>query len=159
MAWVNLNTIYATKSEVDSKVPNTRTINGKALSSNITLGASDIKLSDNTTLQSAWDYISPTTPTQIEGDGYTVHKVGRIVFVTICISTSIEDAWGQKSIVTLPSNYEPINECICALAVQGGYDNSVIAIITHSCDIVVQGKGTGWRSGWVFGSFAYISVA
>lgn len=60
MAWVNLNTIYATKSEVNSKVPNTRTINGKALSSNVTLGASDIKLSDNTTLQSAWDSISPT---------------------------------------------------------------------------------------------------
>lgn len=59
MAWVNLNTIYATKSEVNSKVPNTRTINGKALSSNVTLGASDIKLSDNTTLQSAWDSISP----------------------------------------------------------------------------------------------------
>lgn len=60
MAWVNLNTIYATKSEVNSKVPNTRTINGKALSSNVTLGASDIKLSDDTTLQSAWDSISPT---------------------------------------------------------------------------------------------------
>lgn len=60
MAWVNLNTIYATKSEVDSKVPNTRTINGKELSSNVTLGASDIKLSDDTTLQSAWDSISPT---------------------------------------------------------------------------------------------------
>ena len=58
MAWVNLNTIYATKSEVNSKVPNTRTINGKALSSNVTLGASDIKLSDDTTLQSAWDSIS-----------------------------------------------------------------------------------------------------
>lgn len=60
MAWVNLNTIYATKSEVNSKVPNTRTINGKALSSNVTLGASDIKLSNNTTLQSAWDSISST---------------------------------------------------------------------------------------------------
>lgn len=58
MAWVDLNTIYATKSEVNSKVPNTRTINGKALSSNVTLGASDIKLSDDTTLQSAWGSIS-----------------------------------------------------------------------------------------------------
>lgn len=159
MAWVNLNTIYATKSEVNSKVPNTRTINGKALSSNVTLGASDIKLSDNTTLQSAWDSISPTTPTLITGDGYAVHKVGRIVLVTISIDTSIGDAWGQKSIATLPSNYEPIKEPSCVLALQGGYDSSVIARITHSGDIVVQGKGTGWRSGWVFGSFAYISIA
>lgn len=64
MAWVNLNTIYATKSEVNSKVPNTRTINGKALSSNVTLGASDIKLSDDTTLQSAWDSISQLLSTK-----------------------------------------------------------------------------------------------
>lgn len=69
MAWVNLNTIYATKSEVNSKVPNTRTINGKALSSNVTLGASDIKLSDDTTLQSAWDSIS-----QLEDDLKTLTK-------------------------------------------------------------------------------------
>lgn len=103
--------------------------------------------------------ISPTTPTLITGDGYAVHKVGRIVLVTISMSTSIGDAWSQKSIVTLPSNYEPIKEYSCALAVQGGYDSSVIARITHSCNIVVQGKGTGWRSGWVFGSFAYISIA
>ena len=159
MAWVNLNTIYATKSEVNSKVPNTRTINGKALSSNVTLGASDIKLSDDTTLQSAWDSISPTTPTLITGDGYAVHKVRRIVIVTISMNTSIEDAWGLKSIATLPSNYKPIKEHSCALAVQGGYDSSVIAKITYNCDIVVQGKATGWRSGWVFGSFAYISIA
>lgn len=68
MAWVNLNTIYATKSEVNSKVPNTRTINGKALSSNVTLGASDIKLSDDTTLQSAWDSISRVRYT-LKSDG------------------------------------------------------------------------------------------
>ena len=49
MAWVNLNKLY---------VPTSRTINGKALSSNVTLGASDIKLSNDTTLQSAWDSIS-----------------------------------------------------------------------------------------------------
>lgn len=159
MAWVNLNTIYATKSEVNSKVPNTRTINGKALSSNVTLGASDIKLSDDTTLQSAWDSISPTTPLLITGDGYAVHKVGRIVLVTISLNTSIGGAWSQKSIATLPSNYEPIKECNCALAVQGGYDSSVIAKITHNCNIVIQGKGTGWLSGWVFGSFTYISIA
>lgn len=159
MAWVNLNTIYATKSEVNSKVPNTRTINGKALSSNVTLGASDIKLSDDTTLQSAWDSISPTTPTLIAGDGYFAHKVGRIVLVTIGLNTSIGDAWGQKSIATLPGNYEPVKEYTCALAVQGGYDSSVTAKITHGCDIIVQGKGTEWRSGWVFGSLAYISIA
>ena len=58
MSWVNLNDLYATKTELATKVPTSRTINGKALSSNVTLGASDIKLSDNTTLQSAWDSIS-----------------------------------------------------------------------------------------------------
>lgn len=61
MSWVNLNDLYATKSELATKVPTSRTINGKALSSNVTLAASDIKLSDSTTLQSAWDSISPTT--------------------------------------------------------------------------------------------------
>lgn len=75
MAWVNLNTIYATKSEVNSKVPNTRTINGKALSSNVTLGASDIKLSDDTTLQSAWDSISRVRYTLKSGSSSSVIKL------------------------------------------------------------------------------------
>lgn len=44
----------AYKNKVDAAVPNTRTVNGKALSSNITLSAADVKaLPDTTTIPTA----------------------------------------------------------------------------------------------------------
>lgn len=96
MAWVNLNTIYATKSEVNSKVPNTRTINGKALSSNVTLGASDIKLSDDTTLQSAWDSISKVEYFASESNTFNVTpKISGIVEVE-CVVHSTFGAWANN---------------------------------------------------------------
>lgn len=103
MAWVNLNTIYATKSEVNSKVPNTRTINGKALSSNVTLGASDIKLSDDTTLQSAWDSISQANRTTL-CNGITYEVYGRLVIVHAYNITLSGDS---RKVGTMPSGLCP----------------------------------------------------
>lgn len=103
MAWVNLNTIYATKSEVNSKVPNTRTINGKALSSNVTLGASDIKLSDDTTLQSAWDSISQANRTTL-CNGITYEVYGKLVIVNAYNITLSGDS---RKVGTMPSGLRP----------------------------------------------------
>ena len=103
MPWVNLNTIYATKSEVDSKVPNTRTINGKALSSNVTLGASDIKLSDDTTLQSAWDSISQANRTTL-CKGVTYEVYGKLVIVHAYNITLSGDL---RKVGTMPSSLCP----------------------------------------------------
>lgn len=124
MAWVNLNTIYATKSEVNSKVPNTRTINGKELSSNVTLGASDIKLSDDTTLQSAWDSISQATGwTYLVGSypasltaGYVRYRVNRFS-VELDIDYPLADASDKKISKLIPANlcpYETYWFAICA---------------------------------------------
>ena len=45
-----INTKFTSvQSDIDSKVPNTRTVNGKALSTNITLSASDVQALPNTT--------------------------------------------------------------------------------------------------------------
>ena len=45
-----INTKFTSvQSDIDSKVPNTRTVNGKALSTNITLSASDVHALPNTT--------------------------------------------------------------------------------------------------------------
>lgn len=103
MAWVNLNTIYATKSEVNSKVPNTRTINGKALSSNVTLGASDIKLSDDTTLQSAWDSISQANRTTL-CNGVTYEVYGKLVIVH---AHNITLSGDLRKVGTMPSGLCP----------------------------------------------------
>lgn len=153
MAWVNLNTIYATKSEVNSKVPNTRTINGKELSSNVTLGASDIKLSDDTTLQSAWDSISHTT---ISGTGWSAHKIGKLGIVYIGISTSISDGWSDTTIGMLPDGWKPSHEPTAPTALQASGNNDVVIRLFKDGSICITGKGTSWRSGWVFAVVPYI---
>lgn len=120
MAWVNLNTIYATKSEVNSKVPNTRTINGKALSSNVTLGASDIKLSDNTTLQSAWDSISPTTT---EVNGLHLARMGNIVICEMySLSFKLNGSWDTYHIGEVPDGFKPKRQIRQKVTIRD-YDN------------------------------------
>ena len=46
---------YATKDDLNSRVPTSRTVNGKALSSNVTLSASDVKARPNTWTPTAAD--------------------------------------------------------------------------------------------------------
>ena len=124
MAWVNLNTIYATKSEVNSKVPNTRTINGKALSSNVTLGASDIKLSDDTTLQSAWDSISQVTLKTVNGITCT-YRVWSKKVVECCVSGTTTKTLSSGSVIdfgTIPSWLRPktTSFIVCNVLWNGG---------------------------------------
>ena len=156
MSWVNLNDLYATKTELATKVPTSRTINGKALSSNVTLGASDIKLSDNTTLQSAWDSISQAET--YEADGVKGIKVGRLVFMQVALSTSISHAWDATKLADIPASWEPVNEVTACVALQTPNDSGVIILVTHDKSVVVQGKNTNWRTGWIFSNFAYVAV-
>jgi hypothetical protein len=160
MAWVNLNTIYATKSEVNSKVPNTRTINGKALSSNVTLGASDIKLSDDTTLQSAWDSISPTeiivTKKNISYGTLKAKKFGKLIVIYMCgvgVSSTI-NAWKGLQIGTISESYAPSENIYGAIAT----DSNVSAIkVTANGSIEVNSKSSTIYSGHnIEGQVAYL---
>lgn len=106
MSWVNLNDLYATKTELATKVPTSRTINGKALSSNVTLGASDIKLSDNTTLQSAWDSISRATGADgTIGGGATYTMRNGVVVIVIRNCTLTSNVW--RTLGQMPSDMCP----------------------------------------------------
>jgi hypothetical protein len=78
----------AYKNKVDSAVPNTRTVNGKALSGNITLSASDVKaLPDTTTLFSGSynDLTNKPTIPSISGlatETYVNNAVANIVLTS-----------------------------------------------------------------------------
>lgn len=159
MAWVNLNTIYATKSEVNSKVPNTRTINGKALSSNVTLGASDIKLSDDTTLQSAWDSISPTQLSftkhvSIDGGNVSAVRSGNVVVLSFFCSMS--DLPTNGNITKLFSGLpEALTTTRGFVAAQ--YDNLVADFhIDTDGAVYIRNKSDCNNAYWVVGSLIYI---
>lgn len=66
-------TTFATISSVDAKVPNTRTINGKALSSNISIDKSDVGLSNVDNTSDTNKPISTATQTALDGKASLVH--------------------------------------------------------------------------------------
>ena len=84
----------------------------------------------------------------------TAERVGGVV--TLAISTgelSIDDAWGIADVCTLP--WKPASAVYFAVALQGGL-SGVIGAIEKDGSLVIQGKDTQWRSGWLFGAASYV---
>lgn len=101
-----------------SKVPTSRTVNGKALSANITLAASDIKYSDGTTVQNTLQKVYPvgaiyistvsTSPKTLFGFGTWTQITDR--FLLAAGSTYKAGATGGSATHTLTVNQIPAHQ-------------------------------------------------
>ena len=85
-------------------------------------------------------------------NGVNAHKAGAIVTLCAAASYDISDAWGSRTICTLP--WRPRNVVSTAFAVQGG-GSGVVLRVEKNGDVKVVGVGTTWRSGWLFGTLSF----
>lgn len=87
-------------------------------------------------------------------NGVTAERVGGVVTLTISTGgLSIGDGWGAVDVCTLP--WKPKFYVYFAVILQGGV-SGVIGVIQEDGSLVIQGKGTQWRSGWLFGAASYV---
>lgn len=82
----------------------------------------------------------------------TADRVGEMVTLMIAGSYSISDAWGSVKICDLP--WKPAQQVFFAVVLQGGL-SGVIGVIQKDGSLIIQGKDTQWRSGWLFGTASY----
>lgn len=109
-----INTKFTSvQSDIDSKVPNTRTVNGKALSANITLSASDVGALPNTTVIPSIDGLAT--------ESYVDTKVAGLVD-------------------SAPSTLDTLNELAAALGDDPNFATTVATQIGEKVD-KVDGKG------------------
>lgn len=84
----------------------------------------------------------------------TAEKVGGVVTLTIATGElSIGDEWGTVNVCTLP--WKPAFAVYFAVVLQGGL-SGVIGVLRKDGSLTIQGKGTQWRSGWLFGAASYV---
>lgn len=105
--------INSIQSDINSKVPSTRTVNGKALSANITLSASDVGALPNTTVIPSIDGLATET--------YVNNKVAGIVD-------------------SAPATLDTLNELAAALGDDPNFATTVATQIGNKVD-KVDGKG------------------
>ena len=105
--------INSMKSDIDSKVPSTRTVNGKALTDDITLSASDVGALPNTTVIPSIDGLATET--------YVNNKVAGIVD-------------------SAPATLDTLNELAAALGDDPNFATTVATQIGNKVD-KVDGKG------------------
>lgn len=140
-----------TASEVGA-VPTSRTVNGKALSSDITLSASDVSaLPSSTSILSTTPTLSSTglsvTSSRCQITSGGIYSFGNWRFVqlqlTIKASLSANNTWGLLSGMPLP-----VTGHVCALAAsaQQNYGN-VSANVSAAGSLVVQTAGKALASG------------
>lgn len=109
-----INTKFnSVQSDIDSKVPSTRTVNGKALSANITLSAADVGALPNTTVIPSIDGLATET--------YVNNKVAGIVD-------------------SAPATLDTLNELAAALGDDPNFATTVATKIGNKVD-KVDGKG------------------
>ena len=109
-----INTKFTSvQSNIDSKVPNTRTVNGKALSTNITLSASDVGALPDTTVIPSIDGLATET--------YVDNKVAGLVD-------------------SAPATLDTLNELAAALGDDPNFATTVATQIGEKVD-KVDGKG------------------
>ena len=84
----------------------------------------------------------------------TAERVGRVVTLTIATGDlSIDNDWGTVDVCALP--WKPAFTVTFAVALQGGL-SGVVGVIEKDGSLYIQGKGTQWRSGWLFGMASYV---
>lgn len=90
--------------------------------------------------------------------GIDTDRCGKVVCISIANSLSIPDAWGTCSICTLPKGFRPRRTITAPTSLQESGNNDVTVVFTASGDVYVQGKGTSWRSGWLFCTVSFIAA-
>ena len=83
----------------------------------------------------------------------TADRVGKVVMLTIAGDYSISDAWGTTTVCKLP--WKPATQVFFAITLQDGL-SGVIGQVDGNGYVIVNGKGTQWRKGWLFGSATYV---
>ena len=84
----------------------------------------------------------------------TAERVGDVVTLTIGTGDlSIGNEWGTVNVCALP--WKPAFTVNFAVILQGGL-SGVIGVILKDGSLIIQGKGTQWRSGWLFGAASYV---
>lgn len=87
-------------------------------------------------------------------NGVFAERVGKVVTITICTGDlSISDNWGTANVCILP--WKPTFTVYFAVILQEGL-SGVIGMVKKDGSLVIQGKSTQWRHGWLFGSVSYI---
>nr|DAW35711.1 MAG TPA: hypothetical protein [Caudoviricetes sp.] len=66
---------------------------------------------------------------------------------------SIGESWGIAKVCVLP--WKPTFTVYFAVILQEGL-SGVIGVVNTDGSLVIQGKGTQWRKGWLFGAASYI---
>lgn len=80
--------------------------------------------------------------------------VGGVVTLTIYTEgLSTSDNWGTANVCVLP--WKPTFTVYFAVILQEGL-SGVVGMIKTDGSLVIQGKGTQWRHGWIFGAVSYI---
>lgn len=81
-------------------------------------------------------------------------RVGSVVTLTIYNGyLSISEDWGKVKVCTLP--WKPAYQVYFAVILQEGL-SGVIGTIESDGSVYIQGKGTQWRKGWLFGAASYV---
>lgn len=89
-----------------------------------------------------------------EHNGVRAERFGKVVTLTIATpSISITDSWGAAYVCALP--WQPTGEVVFAVTPQGGA-SGVIGRVEKDGGLLIVGKDTEWRSGWLFGSASYV---
>ena len=89
-----------------------------------------------------------------EKNGVFAERVGKVVTITIYTEDlSINDNWGTANVCVLP--WKPTFTVYFAIILQEGL-SGVIGVVKTDGRLVIQGKGTQWRHGWLFGAVSYI---
>lgn len=92
----------------------------------------------------------------ISGDGWTCRRIGKLAVMNFVKNCSISDDWGYSSIDILPDGWRPIKQVIAPTSLQASSRNDVVFCLQSNGEIFIQGKGTSWRSGWLFALAVYV---
>lgn len=84
----------------------------------------------------------------------TAERVGKVVTLTIYNGDlSINESWGTAKVCVLP--WKPAFTVYFSVTLQEGL-SGVIGIVQRDGSLIIQGKGTQWRKGWLFGAASYV---
>ena len=93
-----------------------------------------------------------------EADGVRADKFGRVVCVSVYREASISGHWESTVLCTLPEGFRPRTLIAAGVGLQESGNNDVVITIGKGGTVSVQGKGTAWRSGWLFCTTSFIAA-
>ena len=123
------------QTQLNAKVPNTRTVNGKALSADITLSASDVGAADS----------SHTHPSYVNQNAFSNVKVGSTTVAADTATDTLEIAAGTGISVAGDATNDKVTITNSGVrSISTGSTNGTISVNTNgaSADVAVKGLGS-----------------